>query len=262
MITKNDRGNLVYKGDTFEIELFRYTDPDRLNLADSAALYLGKEDTENIRRPLSIIKQGHALEIFRGESATFKFYNVSKEVYDHLITYKTMNMRVAGGNRANISRGYTMPSDKMKDEDYVRKSIEWSLENYHELINGGETPQVARSAMPINSKMAPFKLQFNFQTLIQALFVQRIWEAGAQGNTVKVVRGMYELVSSIDENLWDTVREYYGPHVKEWRDALVKLRKDGYTVGDFIADTDNPDTRSLPLEAVIRAKFGKTKSMW
>ena len=34
-----------------KVELVRYTDKGRLNLARNAAIYLGKEDFDNIRRP-------------------------------------------------------------------------------------------------------------------------------------------------------------------------------------------------------------------
>jgi hypothetical protein len=264
MITTNDRGNLVYTGNTFQIELFRYTDPDRLNLADSAAVYLGKSDTENVKRPLSIIRQGHALAIFRGESATFKFYDVSKEVYDHLVTYQTMQMRAAGGHRANVVDGFTMPSDRMKNPELVRQKIASSMQNYQDLLDAGETPQVARAAMGVNGHMNGFKLQFNFQTLIESLFVQRIWELGAQGNTVKVVRGMFELCHAVDPELWDTAVEYYGPHTKEWKDVQKKLRKSELTTHQFVKMLQEVslDISQRPLEEILRETFGQQKTMW
>jgi hypothetical protein len=117
----------VYVGDTFKIVMTRYSDPDRLNLARSAAVYLGKSDRDNIRRPLSIIKKGHVPEIFRGEHAEFEFIDVSKEVYDHLVTYTTRNMRSAGGNRALTSDDYTLPSDKVKNMYNVIDSIDASM---------------------------------------------------------------------------------------------------------------------------------------
>jgi hypothetical protein len=262
MITTNERGNLVYQGDTFQIELFRYTDPDRLNLADSAAVYLGKSDTDNVKRPLSIMRMGHALEVFRGESATFKFTDVSKEVYDHLITYKTMQMRVAGGNRALKSDGYTMPSDKVKVPEVVEYFIHDSMRNYQALIDAGETPQVARAAMPVNAKLNTFKLQFNFQTLIESLFVQRIWELGAQGNTVKVVRGMFELCHAVDPELWDTAVEYYGPHTKEWTDVQKKLRKTKMKVRELFEAAYVPEDLEMTVEEYFRKVFGQQRTMW
>jgi hypothetical protein len=262
-IVTNERGNREYHGDTFRIELFRYSDPDRLNLADSAAIYLGKEDTDNVRRPLSIMKLDHALEIFRGENATFKFYNVSKQVYDHLVTYKTLNMRAAGGNRALVSYGYTLPSDRMKDPDEVQRRVGESMRQYLDLVEAGETKQVARAAMPVAANMNPFKLQFNFQTLIESLFVQRIWEPGAQGNTVKVVRGMFALCHAADPELWETVYELYGPHVKAWKLAQRRIRNKSVTVGEFLAALEEKGAPvDVTLDEAIREVYGGQKSMW
>jgi Thymidylate synthase complementing protein len=260
-----ENGLKVYHGDTFKIVLRRYSDPHRLNAAYNAAKYLGKKDTDNIRRPLRIIRDGHVPEIFRGEMAEFEFIDVSKEVYDHLVTYRTMNMRVAGGNRALTSDDYTMPSDRMKDPELVRDCIESSLSNYLDLLEAGETPQVARAAMPVNAKLNPFVLQFNFLTLGQALFKQRIWEKGAQGNTVKVVQGMFELVHSVDPELWDTFYEWYGTPATEWVEVRRKLKKKRITLDDFIGEI-NSDAYELwkdkPLEDFLKALYGQQKSMW
>lgn len=289
-IKKNEHGNLVYDNGRFQIELYRYSDPGRLNLADSAAIYLGKSDTDNIRRPLNILKLGHALEIFRGETATFKFYDVAKQVYDHLITYKTMNMRVAGGNRALVSTSCTLPMDKIKNKELVAEKIKESMYAYHDLIDAGESPQVARAAMPVNANMNTFKLQFNFQTLIQALFPQRIFEVGAQGLTVEVVKGMFALCHAVDPELWETVYELYGPHTKEWKDVQKKLRKKKTTFAELLFEVgggkeyqqelidrygyddegayDGVISHGLnkiwdaDIEEFFREKFGKQKSIW
>jgi hypothetical protein len=235
----------IYEGDTFKIILQRYSDPERLNAARNAAIYLGKSDRDNIRRPLSIIRMGHVKEVFRGEMAEFEFVDVSKEVYDHIITYSTRNMRVAGGNRALTSDDYTLPSDKVKDIDLVEEGIFHSMNNYKVLLENAETPQVARSAMPVAAKMNPFVYQFNFVTLMEAVFSQRIWEKGAQGNTVKVVRGMYELCHRQDPELWDLVRDEYGEEAHAWKQVRKKLRK------------ENPELYKQLLD-----EFGQIKSMW
>lgn len=249
----------VYEGDTFKIILQRYTDPKRLNAARNAAIYLGKTDRDNIKRPLKILRQGHVPEIFRGEFAEFEFIDVSKEVYDHLVTYTTRNMRVAGGNRALTSDSYTMPSDKMKDPERVKQNIEKSMTAYKDNLDSGETPQVARTAMPIAAKLNPFVLQFNFVTLMQAVFPQRIWEKGAQGNTVKVVQGMYELVRRQDPELWDLVYQLYGTPAIEWRIARRKIEK--LTVEQLIQRLRDYGEEHNAFEA-IRALFGEQKSMW
>jgi PAS domain-containing protein len=251
----------VYHGDTFKIRLVRYSDPKRLNAARNAARYLGKTDIENIRRPLSIIRQGHVPEIFRGEFAEFEFEDVSKEVYDHIITYTTRNLRVAGGNRALTSDSYTLPSDKMKNPIKVLSAIDQSMNGYKELLESGETPQVARAAMPISAKLNLFVYQFNFLTLGQSLFKQRIWEKGAQGNTVKVVQGMYELCKYMDEELWNTFYEWYGEPASEWVEVRRKLKKQKMTVNEFVNRVSECDDDVL-LEDWLNQMFGQQKSMW
>lgn len=254
-------GTRVYHGDTFKIVMTRYSDPERLNLARSAAIYLGKSDRDNIRRPLSIIRQGHVPEIFRGEMAEFEFIDVSKEVYDHIITYTTRNMRATGGNRALVSDDYTLPSDKVKDIDLVEQMVYSNMNRYHRLIQAGETKQVARSAMPVAAKMNPFVYQFNFLTLGESLFKQRIWEKGAQGNTVKVVQGMHELCQSVDPDLWDTFYEYKGTPAIEWEEVRKKLKKKNTTLDEFY-ELQSSYKGSTPLHVVLTELFGQLKSMW
>ncbi|PPB12986.1 hypothetical protein C4A77_00955 [Brevibacillus laterosporus] len=261
MIARNDQGQLVYNGDTFKIVLQRYSDPERLNSARNAAIYLGKSDRDNTRRPLSIIKQGHVIEIFRGEYAEFEFIDVDKTTYDHIITYTTRNMRVAGGNRALTSDSYTIPSDKIKNSEAVSQAIDNSMWNYKQLIELGETKQVARSAMPTSAKMNPFVYQFNFVTLMQAVFPQRIWEKGAQSNTTKVIKGMWELVHSIDSELWDIAYDTFGVPAVEWKTVRSKLNKNKITTNQLI-DKLKENQLDMPLESVLRSMFGAQKSMW
>jgi Thymidylate synthase complementing protein len=276
MIVVRD-GIPTYIGDTFQIILRRYSDPDRLNAARNAAIYLGKKDRDNIRRPLSILRQGHVPEVFRGEYAEFEFVDVSKEVYDHLVTYTTRNMRVAGGNRALTSNDFTMPSDKMKQPEKVKACIAGSFDNYVHLLNAGETPQVSRAAMPTAAKMNPFVYTFNFVTLGTAFFKQRIWEKGAQGNTVKVVKGMYELCEYMDKELWDTFYEWYGEPATEWVEIRRKLKKGSFrdsnknlvrigTVEEFIDylqdNIQGISTLESPAEEFLRELFGEQKTMW
>lgn len=264
IVKRNNFGELVYHGDTFEIILRRYSDPQRLNLARNAAIYLGKSDRDNIRRPLSIIRQGHVPEIFRGEMAEFEFVGVSKEVYDHIITYTTRNMRATGGNRALVSDDYTVPSDKMKNPLMVEHKIQQSMLNYKELLDMGETKQVARAAMPTSAKMNNFVYQFNFLTLGESLFKQRIWEKGAQGNTVKVVQGMYELCAHIDKELWDTFYEYKGTPALEWAEVRNRLNKKQLTMHQLVKllQENSLDISQRSAVDVLSSLFGEQKSMW
>lgn len=262
MIVIDDNGNPCYIGDTFKVVLNRYSDPKRLNLARNAAIYLGKEDRDNIRRPLGIIRQGHVTAIFRGEMAEFEFIDVSKEVYDHIITYTTANMRATGGNRALVSKDYTMPSDKMKDPSRVEGNIVSSMANYENLLEHKETRQVARSAMPVAAKMNNFVYQFNFVTLGESLFKQRVWEKGAQGNTVKVVEAMFELCSYMDKELWDIFYEYKGTPALEWEEARKKMNKKKVTVDQLIELLQSSQNGDEMATKFISDNLGQLKNMW
>lgn len=266
----NENGLLCYQGDTFTIVMNRYSDPNRLNLARNAAIYLGKKDRDNIKRPLNIIRDGHVTAIFRGEHVEFEFVDVSKEVYDHIITYTTANMRATGGNRALVSNDFTMPSDRMKDETRVEECIESSMSNYRNLLENKETKQIARSAMPVAAKMNPFVYQFNFVTLGESLFKQRVWEKGAQGNTVKVVEGMFKLCSHMDSDLWDMFYEHKGTPALEWEEVRKKLKKEKLTIDQLLIEiqslidhyNDLGQNGDISIVDYLVKRSGGLKSMW
>jgi hypothetical protein len=267
LIFERDTECWIYIGDGFQIRMTRYSDPQRKNLARNAARYLGKSDIWNIKRPLGIIEKYHVPEIFRGEHVEFEFIDVSKEVYDHIITYTTRNMRVAGGNRALTSDNYAVPSDKMKNPLLVENAIYNAMEEYKSLLKDGETPQVARSAMPVAAKMNIFVYQFNFLTLGQSVFNQRIWDKGAQGNTVKVIQGMFTLCYHVDKQLWDTFYKYYGTPMMEWRNARKRLER--MTVHDLLKELHalalDPESGVDPNQSIVdylSKKYGEIKSMW
>lgn len=268
-IFTNEEGQLCYQGDTFTIILRRYSDPERLNLARNAAVYLGKDDRDNIRRPLNILRDGHVTAIFRGEHAEFEFIDVSKEVYDHIITYTTANMRAAGGNRALVSNDYTMPGDRMKDPERVEGCITSSMANYKNLLDHKETRQVARSAMPVAAKMNPFVYQFNFVTLGESMFKQRIWEKGAQSNTTKVVKGMFELCSAMDYDLWEAFYYYKGTPALQWEEVRKRINKQGLTVHQFLSELQEKATdpklsydKDETLVDYLVKRSGGLKNMW
>ena len=258
-------GTYCYQGDTFLIKMHRYSDINRANLARNAAIYLGKPDKDNIKRPINILRDGHVTAIFRGEHVEFEFVGVSKEVYDHLTTYTTANMRATGGNRALKSTDFTMPGDKIKNEELVFSAIQYSMENYHALLTHNETKQVARSAMPIAAQMNPFVFQFNFVTLGESIFKQRLWEKGAQGNTVKVIQGMFELCHAVDSELWDAFYEYKGTPSLTWEEARKRLNKKGVTLADLLTsltDEDCAQNGDVLLVDYLSRKYGGLKSMW
>lgn len=268
-IFTNENGLLCYQGDTFKIVMNRYSDPDRLNLARNAAIYLGKKDRDNIKRPLNILRDDHVTAIFRGEHVEFEFIDVSKEVYDHIITYTTANMRATGGNRALVSNDYTMPGDRMKNPELVRENIERSMEAYRSNLEAKETRQVARSAMPVAAKMNPFVFQFNFVTLGESLFKQRIWEKGAQSNTAKVVEGMFKLCEHTDSELWNAFYNYKGTPALQWEEVRKRLTKENLTVhqlfNELHALANDLENGQNPDESIVDylvRRSGGLKSMW
>jgi hypothetical protein len=235
-----------------QITLERYTDPDRKSLAKSAAVYLGKTDYDNIKRPLGIIRQHHTLAIFRGEHARFHFKDVSKVVYDHLITYTTAEMRACGGLRANEAQVFIPP---VEDNDPIYAQIGMShLRDYSNLVHGidpnTDDPikkkrlQAARSVAPTSVGLT-FMFQWNFATLIEAIFPQRLWTPGAQPDTRAVVQTMFDLVREQDLELWDLVYEMYGPESQSWKQLRRKLKKENFD-----------------LYKEIMQKYGNMKSMW
>ena len=235
----------------FQVRLVRYTDPERLSLAHAAAVYLGKTDVDNVKRPLGIIKKGDALAIYRGESARFEFYT-SKVVYDHLITYTTLNMRACGGLRANEANVFVPPAE---DDDPIYREIgERHLDAYRSLVHGidphTEDPvgkkrlQAARSVAPVSVQLH-YLLDFNLATLIESVFPQRIWSPGAQLDTRQVVQEMFGLVRAVDPELWDLVQDYYGSEAHAWKRLRYRLRR------------ERPE-----LYQEILKEFGAVRSMW
>jgi hypothetical protein len=116
--------------------------------------------------------------------------------------------------------------------------------------------------MPVAAKMNPFVYQFNFLTLGQAVFKQRLWEKGAQGNTVRVVQGMYELCNHIDSELWGTFYEYVGTPSIEWSEVRKRLKKKNYTLDDLYNDTLNKVDENTSVVDYLLRKFGEQKTMW
>lgn len=214
------------------VKLIRYSDPDRSSLAYAAAVYLSKLDMDNIKRPLSMIRKGDTLAIFRGEYARFEF-RTSKTVYDHLITYTTANMRACGGLRGNRADRFIPP---VGDSDSLIQTVgEQHLRDYQDLVDGvnpltGEAikpkkKENARSVAPIDVELH-FIFEFNFATLIESMFPQRIWTPGAQGDTKMIVQEMYELVHDVDPELWGMAEEYYGTEAQAWKLVRHKLKRD------------------------------------
>jgi hypothetical protein len=121
--------------------------------------------------------------------------------------------------------------------------------------------------MPVAAKMNIFVYQFNFLTLGQSVFSQRVWDKGAQGNTVKVVLGMLALCEQIDKELWDTFYKYCGTPALRWKEVGRKLETKQITVHEFLNELHalalsgegNPDESLLDY---LDRKFGDIRSMW
>lgn len=237
--------------ENFSVRLVRYSDPDRRSLAHAAAVYLGKTDTDNVKRPLSIIKKGDTLAIFRGESARFEFFT-SKVVYDHLVTYTTLNMRACGGLRANEATVFVPPAE---DDDPVYRELgEAHLNAYRKLVRGIDPHtddarekkrlQAARTIAPISVQLH-YLLDFNFTTLIEGVFPQRIWSPGAQLDTRQVVQSMFDQVQAVDPELWDLIHDHYGPEAYAWKRMRVKIRR------------EQPELYERLLK-----EYGGVRSMW
>lgn len=245
-----ENGIPTYQTDTFKIKMLRYSDPQRLSLAENCAIYLGKSDLNNTRRPLTLLKKKHK-SVFRGEHVKFEFWT-SKPVYDHLITYTTAQLRACGGLRANEAQKFIPPAE---DNDPLYEELgNLHLSNYQKLVHGispeTEDPmqkkklQAARSIAPMSVELH-YVFQYNFLTLMESIFPQRIWEPGAQLDTQQVVHGMWELVKSQDEELWILAEDIYGTESIAWEKIRTKLKKDNPKLFDILMD-----------------KYGQLKTMW
>lgn len=88
----------------------------------------------------------------------------------------------------------------------------------------------------------------------------------AQGNTVKVVQGMYELCRKMDSELWDTFYECYGTPTLEWIEVRRKLTKKDVTIGDMLEKLENMKYSGEPMhksfEEFLKEEYGNQKSMW
>lgn len=237
-----------------KVKLLRYTDPDRKSLAKAAAIFLGKDDEDNVKRPLNLLKNGHT-SIFRGEHARFEFWT-SKVVYDHLVTYTTLEMRACGGFRANEAGEFVIPLEAVgtEFEQQIYRVGNSHLIDYRNMISGIDPEthepqqkmrlQAARAVAPISVQIH-YILQFNFLTLMEAVFPQRIWEPGSQPDTKEVVQMMFALVWEQDHELWELAREIFGPEAIAWKKLRYKLKN------------DDPE-----LFDQIMQKYGQMKSMW
>lgn len=255
----------------------RATDRTRMSSAFKSAIYLGKyNDMANKERFLnSMVSAGHSYEPIRNESITFLFIGVSKNVYDHLVTYSVGRYgRIAGGQRANIPWGFEIPVEAKDPTLYTEglqrvQEVAVLAKQKHE-----EQMQAARSLLPTGYIMPPFIFEFSEEALIKSLFRQRLFERGAQGATVEVVKDMLDACLKIDKEKWERLIEYHGEHTKTWERIMRTLRSqhttfeqliDKYRLVDKEYDEvyEEPNWSTMPLYEIIIATLGKQKpSMW
>lgn len=222
----------------------RSTDAERLSSAFKASIYLGKyQDMNNTERFLkNMVSAGHSYEPIRGENILFLFVGVSKPVYDHLTTYSVgRSTRIAGGQRANLPWGFEVPVETKGDtQGFAEAGMAAVAEIVNNVKGYGETQkqqiQAARSLLPVGYIMPPFLLEFSEEALIKNIFTQRIFERGAQGATVDVVKDMWNAVQLIDEEKWNHLLDYHGPHIQAWKKAMRTLRDKELSFSDLLSD--------------------------
>ncbi len=142
-----------------------------------------------------------------------------------------------------------------EDDDPVYRELgEAHLKAYRNLVHGidpqTEDPmqkkrlQAARTIAPMSVQLH-YLLDFNLTSLIEAVFPQRIWSPGAQMDTRQVVEAMFKLVREQDEELWDTIYDYYGPEAHAWKRMRMKLKR------------EQPE-----LYENLMREYGAMRSMW
>lgn len=260
----------------------RTTDVNRLISAFKAAIYLGKyHNMDNVDRFLTqMVSAHHSYEPIRGESILFLYVGIGKPVYDHLITYSVgRTTRIAGGQRANLPWGFEVASEtKDKETAFnrnlprVREVARLAGKIRDDKPELKEQMQAARSELPVGYIMPPFLLEFSEEALIKNVFTQRIFERGAQGATVDVVKDMWACVMKIDEEKWTKLFDYHGPHMVAWEKTMRTLRNRNYSFGDLLDMAQEEGLVDLSTEYnlnelnvydILMATVGKIPpSMW
>ncbi|MGD8192380.1 hypothetical protein ACQCN2_20605 [Brevibacillus ginsengisoli] len=264
-----ETSQIVQRG---RVVALRATDTSRMYSAFKAALYLGKyDDMQNTERFLTkMVKAHHSYEPIRGESILFMFIGVGKPVYDHMVTYTVGRpTRIAGGQRANLPWGYEVPVEAKNSQAYIDRAMPL-IQEVVELTkreSDREQMQAARSLLPVGYIMPPFLMEFSEEALIKSVFRQRLFERGAQGATVDVVSDMWECCMALDQEKWETLKDYHGPHTVAWEKTMRTLRDKQLTLQDLLAlageSEQQADPATLPLYELLMQTVGKeAPTMW
>lgn len=252
----------AFADDAVVVELVQYTDPGRTHLAEIAAIYLGKEDTDNLERPLRLIRKKED-SFLKSQIARFR-YRTSLVTYGHLVTYTQakgiipLDLRAAKGFRASQATDLYAPSDA-KNQNLVREKIQESLAAYQALLDAGEKPQVARYALP-QGAMIEYTMGWSFLLLGKHFFPDRLWIPGAAPETKLVAEKMWHLVSKQDPELWDTIWNTYGPYRRREEKVMDSLENSRITTHG-LAHQMLSEPEKEAYSWLIESR-GKLKSMW
>jgi hypothetical protein len=261
----------------------RCTDKNRLISAFKSAVYLGKyKNMDNVNRFLrNMVEAGHSYEPIRGESILFFYIGVGKPVYDHLTTYSVgRTTRIAGGQRANLPWGYEK-AHELKEAKGADQLVEQDIEKIRHVIaiskglheeHDKQQLQALRNSLPVGFIMPPFLLEFSEEALIKNIFKQRIFEKGAQGATVDIVKDMWNCCIQLDKDKWMKLYDYHGPHVQGWMQAMRTMRDKDITIGDLLdmaiktghlPDCEEMNLTEIHVYDILMATVGKVPpSMW
>jgi len=257
----------------------RSTDKNRLSSAFKSAVYLGKwDDMDNRERFLNgMVKTGHSYEPIRGEHVAFLFIGVSRNVYDHLITYSVgRSARISAGQRANLPWGYETPLESKTPDMFMTMGINQVREVVRMVKGeneetGKQQIQAARSLLPTGFIMPPFLYEFSEEALVH-IFQQRLWEPGAQGATKEIVNDMLNCVSILDQAKWEVIQDYHGPHIRQWNKVMRTLRDKPASIGKLltalesrgiIETKDEQNLEHIDLYTAIMTVYGNMRpSMW
>jgi hypothetical protein len=96
--------------------------------------------------------------------------------------------------------------------------------SYERMVDAGEQPQAARAILPANIILPPFQFDFSKEALAKNLFKQRVWQAGAQGETREIVEDMLACCKAIDHEKWAKLADAVGKPMVHHR-VMKALRK-------------------------------------
>jgi len=224
--------------------VIRHTDRERLFSSFKSGFYHAKyNDLCNTSRFLSrIVPSHHAYDPLKGENILFLFIGVGRPVYDSLITFSVGRpTRIAGGLRHSLPWGIEVPVETKDREAYVVSNMQRVRQVVNIMSKGLQKPEnkkeleLALSELPFGYIMPPFLLEFSEEALVRNVFKQRLWEQGAQErSTFDVVKDMWDCCLALDEEKFNILLDYHGPHTVAWEEAMRTLRDKNITLKELL----------------------------